>query len=772
MNTAPQLSLRVPTARALLVLIAVLSVLFALAIHNSPAPRIEASFGGASVDIRADRAWALWPGSCVTINWDLARVNSVYVDGHSQVGSGEMTYCPSLKDTSLTFEIAAENGDKQTFSLIIRYLLSDLAKCLSLLAILFLLILALDYLVSERIWAPMRFERTHFLVFMALLIACLLCQTGSAFRIDALLDGLSRVFNSWSWQAFGLLLSGFIFIPLAARTFKRGLQIESREDFIAIGTFLLFMLFLYLPFGFDSVVHWEGWVFRAVLESDQPVVSNELVSRFWVIVPSLLANLIAPESFAGYHLVDALMFWGKMTLFYGILRKLNVDPLFAFLTSLLFISYPVNPSLMSIRDFIMNARLLSLFAAVFFCLDFLEHSGRLRLAGVWLALLLHVGSYEAGYVMIAVIPLLWWRHSPRRTWRNVKLTAIWYLFPIAKIAYLLLLSLDSRRFYGAERISSALEVEQFKLDSVIHYAGIIEDVYRQTFWYSWRDALTALSQSAWIVAAIAVLTLTGVVAAYLARGVNEHMFPSRRQISMGLLSGCLFVLPSIGVLMWIEKYSSDLRRMYIFVPIGAAIALFALILLIASLIKNFRLRKAAVICFCLLVMFPALARLFGQHALHVNRANNKAKILLQIVEQAPAIDPDAYVILATEMLGTELRDRGVSEFRTNAFHSALQVVYQDADLRYAFICIIDKRCFLDEYTSQEFHLHKDLDYSNVVLFRLRDDLSVELLRELPPELGGEVNDSYSPERLIDSSAPIPSRAFTMLSSARYTAINS
>ena len=196
------------------------------------------------------------------------------------------------------------------------------------------------------------------------------------------------------------------------------------------------------------------------------------------------------------------------------------------------------------------------------------------------------------------------------------------------------------------------------------------------------------------------------------------------------------------------------------------IALFCLILLIASLIKHARLRVVFIIVVCLIAIFPALARLFAQHAFYVNNANNKAKILIQIVEQAPAIDPDAYMILITELLGTELRAKGVSEFRTGAFLNALRVVYQDPDLKYAFICIIDKRCFLDNYSTQTFHLKQNTDYSNVVLFRLNDDLSVELLRELPPELGGSSNDSYNPDRLIDRSAPIPPRALTMLASAR------
>ena len=62
-------------------------------------------------------------------------------------------------------------------------------------------------------------------------------------------------------------------------------------------------------------------------------------------------------------------------------------------------------------------------------------------------------------------------------------------------------------------------------------------------------------------------------------------------------------------------------------------------------------------------------------------------------------------------------------------------------------------------------LSDDEDYGDVVMFQLHDDLSVELLRELPPELREREINRYDPERLIDASAPIPPRARSLLASA-------
>ena len=334
-----------------------------------------------------------------------------------------------------------------------------------------------------------------------------------------------------------------------------------------------------------------------------------------------------------------------------------------------------------------------------------------------------------------------------------------------------MLTSSNREFYGSGLVQNTLNNEGFGLQSLSYYAEVLERVYRQTLWYGWQEAVTVTIESTWIVPTIGVIALAGVTAVYLARNGSESAFPSTRKIGVSILSGLLFILPSVGVLMWIPKYSQDLRRLYIYVPFGAAIAVFSLALLVASLLKSPRLRRIVLVSSCLLAMLPGLSRLFAQHAFYVSSANNKAWILLQAVEQAPSIDSRATLVLVTKMNGVELRAKKVSELRTGMLNSAIAVLYENKGPNLAFICIIDKRCFKDELGLPAFHLHDGTDFGNLIIFYLHDDLSVELLRELPPELGGSNNDTYDPERLIDTSAPIPPRALTMLASARRASEN-
>ena len=92
------------------ILPAALFLLLLAAMAGTPAPFVEAEFGGASVEIAADRAWALLPQGCVTISWDLEGILSVYIDDQGKIGWGEMLYCPSTDGRGPLFDIRAENG--------------------------------------------------------------------------------------------------------------------------------------------------------------------------------------------------------------------------------------------------------------------------------------------------------------------------------------------------------------------------------------------------------------------------------------------------------------------------------------------------------------------------------------------------------------------------------------------------------------------------------------------------------------------------------------
>ena len=741
----------------------VLSLAFVLAVSRILAPQIDSEFGGATVHLSADRALIVLPGECALLKWDVEGIQSIYLNGKGKIGRGEQSYCPEGVSILPQFDITATDGTSRTFTLQVASVdLSYFTLCLVLIS----LILAVYYLVTVRLDQPPSPKSFAILCSLFAVVALLMAFSGHMAFINLSLDFLKKVFRDPRWQLSGVVLALVIYAPLVFQCVRKGLNRNKRHDLIVIAGFLAFVMLLFFSAGFDGIGQWETWPFQAYLEGRPSKTGTELVSRFWLLVPNALAMRINHGSFAGYHIVNLLMFWGKIVFLYGIFRKLKVAPHFAFLTTILCLVYPVNSHLMSLRSFAHTFNKLALFAAVYLVLNCRENPSRLKLLGIWLGLLFNVATRETAYVIILVIPLIWWLRGPRRDWSNVNLTVIWYLAPVLKGAYLILLIVNDRDYYGDFLVRGALESERVFIGQLSNYVEIIGNVYRQTFIHGWDEAARALAQGTWIAPTISMLLLTSVIAIFLARDTNASVYPSRRQLIVALVSGLVLVLVGIGVLMWLERYNRDLWRMYDYVPVGAAIAVSSLILLLALMFKNLRIRRAFVVGLHLLIMLPALARLHNQQASYVDSANIKAKILLQIVEQAPAFEPDAQLILMTEMSASELRRKGVGELRTHMLVGAAYILYGEARPKAAYLCVLGQPCSKEDIEIRRGHLEDTTDFSDIVLFRLHDDLSVELLRELPPELGGSSNDTYNPDRLIDTSAPIPPRALTMLATAR------
>ncbi|MDE2952380.1 MAG: hypothetical protein OXT68_16650 [Chloroflexota bacterium] len=770
MNTGPGLSLPSPATRALLVLNAVLLFLLALAIHNSPAPRIEIEFGGATVEIAADRAWALLPGGCVTISWDLEGIHSLYVDGQGKIGWGEMMYCPTLVSTSPQFDITSANGEERSLSLDLRYLPMELLRSLLFFVILTLLLIAPYYLVTMRFGSPLPLNRHIGLALLALLIACVLGQTGDAFRLQGLVAFLGNLFASHSWQLFGVAMGGVVYIPLLIRALKAGRDRRATADFAAIAVFFVFLLLLYLPFGFDSIGHWEEWVVNAYFEGRPSKLSIELITRIWAVIPHALAYVISSESFTGYHVVNFFLFWGKLALLYGILRQLRLAPVYAFLTTMLFMVYPVNSGLMSLRSIVLQFSMLGLLAAVYLVLDcHRKNPSRLQLLGIWLGLIFNVSSSESAFVLILLAPGLWWGRCRKPVWYKVNWTVLWYLFPACKVIYLFSLMSVGQDFYTSNRISGLFATERAGTLAPMQLIQVLARVYENTTYLAWTEAFDTLGNGSWLAWSLMMVAVVAGATLFLSHVQRVKTLPAKKDAGLMLLAGLVLITPSVAVFIWFSDYRIDPWRMNFYVPIAASVAVLGLSVLLASPLGSGRTRSIAVSVLLLALMVPAANRLLQQHADFTRSAHTKAIMLHQMMEQAPAFDSNAIAIMLTDWSLDELEELGILEFESNMLDSAFHVLWQDQGPRFAVFCA--RQCHPSDIDYHQYGLNEGSDFDEMVIFRIYDDLTVELLPELPPEIGGSSKSSYNPGRLIEASAPLPPRALTMLASARRAPAN-
>ena len=461
------------------------------------------------------------------------------------------------------------------------------------------------------------------------------------------------------------------------------------------------------------------------------------------------------------YFVHIMISWFKLAFLFGVLRQLRFTGLHAFLITTLFLVYPVNSHLLSLRSIPNSFSVMCLLAGVFMMLDYIRHPSRIHILGIWLALTLNIVTQETGYFLILLIPLLWHANVLPTKQRKLNLSAIWYLFPVYKIYYLTLLFTSNRSFYRKGLFTSFAESESFLSNLMTVFPNII-DVYRHLFIDGWMQAVATLDHAKWFQITFLLLGLIIVVSSWLSRSQLSIDYACTRRMAISCVVGLLLILPSVGILIWFEYYRNDLWRTYFYPPIVAAIVLFCLIKLITTPIKRAPTRNVAVILLCICLIFPAFVRLMSQHEQLIKSAGDKAFVLEQIVNSAPAFDSKAKVILWSMMSREELEDKLVRELSTKMLNSAIYVLYQKKSPNQAIFCIFGDDCYPRDGELTDIEFQNDSDYSNIVLFRLNEDLSVELHYELPSELGAEDNKTYNVGRLVELTAPIPPRANSML----------
>lgn len=740
--------------RLLLLLSLGFMLTLALAAWLSPAPHLAVNYRGTAIDVRASKAWSLGPGDCLQITWHLEGSRSIHIEGLERRESGQASFCPAISSPSPKVELTDHgNGFYRSYSLNTTYAPDLAANALGLAALAFFPLLALYYLCSKDLSTrpPMR------TLALAMLALCLslagLRLAGLPLTIVGVLAILRSLFTSIAWQYFLVAATAIFYLSLAIHAAWQGWKHRRVADFLVLSSFLLFIGLLYLPFGIDTIGQWEEWFSRSFFEGlYRRRLYTEMAHRFSFLVPQGMGFLVDAESFAGYNIIFALCLWGKLALFYGIMRYFGVGQLFAYLITILFGVYPVDSGLMNLRSISLQFSVLNLLAAIYLVLHYLRNPSRSGLAGVLLALVIGIGAYEAQYALILVMPLLWWYRSRKPRWREVNLTIIWYLAPAFKLIYLLLLVLTGRGFYRSNYVYAGTEV---KVDNLI--AATIDNllaVYQRTFVLGWGEALADLNRNGWLWLTLAIVMLVGLVTWTLWKRGASRSHLNERNLLLGLLTGTLLIVPAVGVLIWFDTYSQDLWRLYLYVPGPAAIALFSLIALIAHRILRQRFRDPAIALLCLLFIVPGVSRLILQHEHFVVSADNKRRVLEQIVRIAPELASETRVLVISDMPAEIRLSKHIEDMKSSMIGSALYVIHEAEAAGMGELCVAAARC--DPIVDWADHL------SDTLVFLLHDDLSLSLVEDPGTifsefrSLNYDVKDLYNPE------APLPQRAYTML----------
>ena len=293
------------------------------------------------------------------------------------------------------------------------------------------------------------------------------------------------------------------------------------------------------------------------------------------------------------------------------------------------------------------------------------------------------------------------------------------------------------------------------------------EVYRHTFLGGWLDAWHALDNGNWLWYSLAMLVLVGIVSRYLSGGNFENSPPDSNKARHALVGGFLFLLPAVGILIWLDQYTGDLWRMYFYVPIGAAIAIMGVLQLLGAPIRSDRYRKTATIILYLAIILLGNARLLAQHQAFVERADNKARFLMSLMETVPRIGQDTIILLTTDMSEAQFDASDIYELRysNDLDNSIFYVLYGDGLPVESTFCITADDCstFGGEDTILTATDPGGLLQRTLVI-SIGADLSVDLVSQPAVRFGLALDEPYDASNLYDADAPLPPRAVTMLGS--------
>ena len=584
--------------------------------------------------------------------------------------------------------------------------------------------------------------------------------------IPSLFGGLAQTPVWYYANLLALLAAAVLYLPFALRKARTKWRRRERADFAAAGCLALICLALYLPFGFDSVGLWEEWYIRQYFEGEFAHYSAEFAARPLALLPRAFARLWDSDSFIGGHLAQFFALVLQPTLLYGCLRNVGGGGrLHALLIAALCLAYPVNDQLMSQRMSHVNLSVAALLLAAYCALDYLRDGNRLALAGAALAAFYNVYMYETGMALLCVLPFLLWLRPGRRRWRRVNLAMIFFCAPALKASQIALMLATSRPFYRSDMLSpdsyrGAALMRQNPLYTIM---DILPKVYERVFIAGWQDALDALSNLAWLPMTLLALVIAGAGAAYMVRAEPRIADVSLSSVARALAGGLLWIAAAVGVLMWLPVYTSgDMIFLYPYTTIGGAIVVFCLLLLVGRLAAP-RWRDAVLIALCLLLMLPALMRLFAQHDGFTRIADAQARVLWRVLEAAPRPHRDSWLLLVTDMDTAELAQRKIP-FPASTFADALDQLYEEHAPLDSWLCRQSGLCSVGRLGRSDWVRDAGL-LNRAIVLELHRDLTVELIADPAARLDVDMDGDYDASRLFDADAPLPPRAHSMLGPA-------
>ncbi len=525
---------------------------------------------------------------------------------------------------------------------------------------------------------------------------------------------------------------------------------------------------LWLPFGLNVLGIREEWISRAFFADGlNPAWGGaELVTRPGVLPMLAAAHYPTPGSYVSYNLVHAAFFFGKGILFYLLLRRLLPGgALIALLAAALFIVYPADAGLMTLRATHIHGAVFFYLLALYLLVRYWDRPRPATLVGMWLALGISASAYEAGYALVAVSPLALVWLEKRISRRVVRVALLWYLPPLAALANL-----------AYHMFAQPLTIQNRVLDAGIAAGGregtsLLAEMasgtavaFERHFALGWQQAASLITHNSLYTALGGAAAALVFAAALLTRPAASQEEAPRSAGWWGRWAGLLIALGAALVFLGIAVYLPTTRRyvdwrIYYYSSAGAAIAVSAAAMLLSRLAGQ----RAAYTVFSLLMsalIGLSVVRTLHQHAAFRDVGRAEQYVLGSIAAQAPGLQRPAHFFLL--QTGPERVDVGMLDSTPWTAQTALAFVYDNYGwVKGLHFCDPDPCEFTPAgvYTGAA---GEHIPYSDILVFTASSMAGIALLDALPAALvAAEHTTAYNPAALIDPAVSAPARAYTL-----------
>ena len=454
--------------------------------------------------------------------------------------------------------------------------------------------------------------------------------------------------------------------PEISDAFSQSLSRRLPELVTALILFLV-IISLWLPFGFTNGFIGDGWFFYI---NARYGVSWGALDRPFLPLAYVIGYALAPGSFAGFNWMMIILIFARSWLVYNILREFSVPPLFRFAAALVLAVFPADEGVFYAGALNVYLSWVAYLAAFYFLLRYWRRPRLITLMGIWIALILNLGIYEAAYPLILVSPfiLLLLKRKGWRIWRGVAFR--WYLFPVLNVIRVFLTLLLVPQDF---RYQSQLAARQPALFEMFDNLGFVYERHFFTAWFQ-HELLT----SDWLIASgIGVICLAACLGMfrYIQKNTSRN-FSSPDYLYLLLVGVAIVTLSMLVILP--TSLSRETVRIYFLTSVGAALALVALLRL---LLKNDLVFSVGIS----VVILLGFGQLLQQQRHDITAANAQKQVVTDIMKILPQLKPYSVLVVIDES-GTS----GLETVMWNRWHfqAPFFVLYDDPTLAIA-LCYPD-----------------------------------------------------------------------------------